>query len=281
MFKFGFSEETEDNSAKTSKTEDEKSSLDWLESEELNPSKSQAYQEMITPKYNFTNGFISISYVSAQDSIKNTSKDKSDLIELAEQLHSDLIPSKYEGGMKIWECTFPLIEYFIKEKVSFKGRKVLDLGCGAGLLGIYALLQEALVTFQDYNAEVIESVTYPNVLLNTTGKTEEELKKISKFFMGDWASFVELLLKEVESEEDKYDVILSSETIYNAENHWKLLLVLKKLLKHTGVAYPLFIQMKTKTFYFGVGGGLRQFEKKLEAEGCFESSVCWKSSEGS
>ncbi|KAK2543127.1 hypothetical protein Q9966_002936 [Columba livia] len=31
--------------------------------------------------------------------------------------HSDLIPGVYEGGLKIWECTFDLIDYFSEAKI--------------------------------------------------------------------------------------------------------------------------------------------------------------------
>lgn len=48
----------------------------------------------------------------------------------------DLIIGVYEGGLKIWECIFDFLVYFIKVKVKFVGKKVLDFGCGLGLLGI-------------------------------------------------------------------------------------------------------------------------------------------------
>lgn len=69
----------------------------------------------------------------------------------AETSHSDLLAGVYEGGLKVWECTFDLLNYLQSQNVSFTGKKVLDLGCGVGLLGIFALLKEAsLVCFQDY-----------------------------------------------------------------------------------------------------------------------------------
>lgn len=53
--------------------------------------------------------------------------------------------------MKIWECTLDLLEYLEKENLKFQGLNVLDLGCGSGLLGIYALSRGASsVHFQDY-----------------------------------------------------------------------------------------------------------------------------------
>lgn len=83
--------------------------------------------------------------------------DQSDDISCAEQHHSDLIAGIYEGGAKIWECTETLADYLTamseaKSVVSeFQGATVLDLGCGAGVLGILALQNGAsTVHFQDY-----------------------------------------------------------------------------------------------------------------------------------
>uniref|UniRef100_UPI00398E57CC histidine protein methyltransferase 1 homolog n=1 Tax=Pristiophorus japonicus TaxID=55135 RepID=UPI00398E57CC len=77
----------------------------------------------------------------------------------------DRVPGLYEGGRKVWECTYDLLAYL--GGLELRGRRVLDLGCGAGLLGIAALRQRAAeVHFQDYNAAVIEGVTIPNVALS-------------------------------------------------------------------------------------------------------------------
>jgi ribosomal protein L11 methylase PrmA len=58
------------------------------------------------------------------------------------------------GGFKIWECTFDLLGYLDthqNENCIGPGSKILDLGCGSGLLGLYALRKGAeSVVFQDY-----------------------------------------------------------------------------------------------------------------------------------
>ena len=55
------------------------------------------------------------------------------------------------GGLKIWECTLDLMEYILKGEIKFDGLKVLDLGCGSGLLGILSYCRgAAAVHFQDY-----------------------------------------------------------------------------------------------------------------------------------
>lgn len=69
----------------------------------------------------------------------------------AESSHSDLLSGVYEGGLKVWECTYDLLNHLEKENINFCDKNVLDLGCGAGLLGIYALSKGAsFVAFQDY-----------------------------------------------------------------------------------------------------------------------------------
>lgn len=78
-------------------------------------------------------------------------------VDCAEKSNSDLVPGIYEGGAKIWECTHDLGEYLIKTDENndcilddFKNKVVLDLGCGAGILGLLALQRAKCVHFQDY-----------------------------------------------------------------------------------------------------------------------------------
>ncbi|GAB5360338.1 hypothetical protein AAMO2058_000618900 [Amorphochlora amoebiformis] len=98
---------------------------------------------------------------------------------------SDLEPRVYEGGFKVWECALDLIEFLshLKGKQTIKrrkidgtspssshkfvGKRILDLGCGHGLPGIFsAKVGASHVAFQDLNREVLHHVTIPNVLKN-------------------------------------------------------------------------------------------------------------------
>lgn len=64
----------------------------------------------------------------------------------------DIIPGVYEGGCKVWECTLDLLKFMSENNINLEGKKVLDIGCGHGLLGIAALLGGAACCyFQDYN----------------------------------------------------------------------------------------------------------------------------------
>ncbi|KAG0313283.1 hypothetical protein BGZ97_010328, partial [Linnemannia gamsii] len=235
---------------------------------------------------------------------------------------SDLVKGVYEGGLKTWECALDLVAYLADQKHNYDGQKVLELGCGSALPGIYVLTQSntVQVDFQDYNDQVLKFVTLPNVLLNThvrpdqqpqdeeeeeevqekpepkeprgegdEGEEEDDeeeedpepeknpddgdfdnieldlpdsdeerlalMKKVeaqSRFFLGDWSGLVDLL--GFKSDEDKYDLILTSETIYAEESHQKLYATIKSSLRRGGKAL-----VAAKTFYFGVGGDILSF----------------------
>ncbi|XP_008580290.1 PREDICTED: histidine protein methyltransferase 1 homolog [Galeopterus variegatus] len=197
--------------------------------------------------------------------------------------HSDLITGVYEGGLKIWECTFDLLSYFTKDKVKFAGKKVLDLGCGSGLLGIIAFKRGAKeIHFQDYNSMVIDEVTLPNVVANSTLEDEEnsinepEVKRCRKskvaqelykcrFFSGEWSEFCKLVLSS-DKLFVKYDLILTSETIYNPDYYNTLHQIFLRLLDRNGR-----VLLASKAHYFGVGGGVHLFQKFVEERDVFET----------
>lgn len=210
-----------------------------------------------------------------------------DIVSQSISSQSDLITGVYEGGLKIWECTFDLMQYLSEAEIQFAHKLVLDLGCGAGLLGIVALKRNAeRVHFQDYNSMVIEEITLPNVLVNydqcddndVGGITEPALKRCRKrgftqdmlskckFFSGEWSEFTELLLSNEFS--SKYDLILTSETIYNPDYYEALHDVLSRLLETNGCIY-----LATKAHYFGCGGGVLLFTKFIEEKNVFKSRI--------
>lgn len=177
--------------------------------------------------------------------------------------NSDLIPGTYEGGFKLWECTEDLLEHLRKNTIYFSGKSVLDLGCGTGLLGIFTLIAGAQnVDFQDFNKEVLTNTTMCNVLLNC-----EEKLKVCKYYSGDWKSFTEF-------NDETYDLILTSETIYNVNNYMKLIKLFEKKLKPSGC-----ILLIAKNYYFGVGGSISEFINYLKSSK-LKSDIIWNSTDG-
>lgn len=75
----------------------------------------------------------------------------------------------------------------------------------------------------------------PNVVLN---KEKQIVNSDQKFFCGDWESFCDLLINNEIKEDQKFDYIMTSETIYNTDNYGKLYNLFKQLLKANGRMYP-------------------------------------------
>ncbi|KAJ2797213.1 hypothetical protein H4R20_005264 [Coemansia guatemalensis] len=93
---------------------------------------------------------------------------------------TDVIRGVYEGGLKTWECSLDLLGYLAEHGASFessaKDLHVLELGCGTGLPSLHILknMPNARVCMQDYNRDVIELITIPNVLANTALSPDSE-----------------------------------------------------------------------------------------------------------
>lgn len=214
-----------------------------------------------------------IKYFSSSDILVNILKDLDDPDEYsvlkAEENHSDLIAGSYEGGLKIWECSYDLLNFI--EKFDFENKTVSDIGCGAGLIGILAVLKGATAIFQDYNKEVIKYITIPNLMLNFMDN--QAVAQSCSYFYGDWLSFSNLLKQE--SKVQTCDYIFTSETIYNKENYSKLHELFKTMLKDNGEIY-----LAAKSYYFGVGGGTNDFKDFIKKENVFHYEVVWKFSNG-
>lgn len=142
---------------------------------------------------------------------------------------SDLVAGEYEGGYKVWECSVDLSRYIAQHRSRMSNKRIIELGCGQGLAGITAMMCGGEVHFQDYDTDVIESLTIPVVLKNV-----ERMKDVCgtqsvtpRFFSGDWGTLGEVL--EGQCLSGTYDVVLTSETIYSLESMPRLLRCIKKV----------------------------------------------------
>uniref|UniRef100_A0A0D9XCW5 protein-histidine N-methyltransferase n=1 Tax=Leersia perrieri TaxID=77586 RepID=A0A0D9XCW5_9ORYZ len=210
--------------------------------------------------------------------------------------NSDLVPGKYEGGLKLWEGSLDLVKTLnsdIKEdRLLVGGKRVLEIGCGHGLPGIFAGLKGAsLVHFQDFNAEVLRCLTIPNVKANLLKESSQ--KKFTSgsvgFFAGDWSEIDSLLLrgdadldKSTDNHENNnayngYDIILMAETVYAISSLTNLYKLIKKCLRYPGGV----VYMAGKKHYFGVGGGTRQFVRLVTEDGAMQSNLLAEVADGS
>lgn len=120
----------------------------------------------------------------------------------------------------------------------------------------------------------MEYITYANILLNldeslTEAEKLKYLEEKTSLYSGDWSHFSDLT-----KESEKYDVILTSETIYNIDNQQKLLDTFASRLKPDGI-----VLIAAKSYYFGVGGGLDQFVEKIREGNVFLSESVWHAEE--
>lgn len=200
----------------------------------------------------------------------------------------DIQRNVYEGGFKLWECSYDLVDLirardYMQDKLIF-----LDMGCGSGLPSCFLFLHlltrgtPLKLILADFNYEVLRLVTLPNLLIHwastipleqlyalqnpdTTPKNDEfEVTEalIEKFLLdlssknveisfisGSWGhNFASLLSSSIP------DCILSSETIYSPETLPIFVETLLTLIGKNTTAY-----VAAKHYYFGVGGSVKDF----------------------
>ena len=106
-----------------------------------------------------------------------------------------------EFGNKVWATSLVLLDYLQKKPFELNGLRVLEIGCGWGLLGVYlSKFYSCKVTCTDLDEFVLPIAKYHAELNNTS----VEVKK---------ASFNELSLNFL----NKFDLILGAEVCYSEE----------------------------------------------------------------
>ena len=218
----------------------------------------------------------SVDFLLRGNAVSQNKHVLTDLIE-----HSDLSSGVYEGGFKIWECSIDLINFLKSSNVDVKDEDVLELGCGGGLPGIFCLLNGASsVCLQDFNEEVIDYFTIPNLFINVEKYNDSKLNRSeildlinyrTMLLSGDWNG-VHTLLK---TENKQYDMILSSETIYNTKNYPIFHDLICSCLRKGG--YGL---LANKSYYFGVGGSSKDFVEYVEKQGKLQCKIVHQITDG-
>lgn len=281
-FRFNFTANNEEDN--TSAVEDSKK---YIQGSELVANNEIKTLQVIGETIAIPNSNVKMFKRNVNDikfEIASTEEDGDNMIATAVLQQTDIIPGVYEGGLKTWECSIDLVKYLSEQPNElFENKSVVELGCGSALPGVYCLTRGAKVDFQDYNQEILSLVTIPNVLINTvnipaegdiakngTFETEIEFSSIdpskTRFWYGDWDSLSDLY----QSQNKKYDVILTSETIYSVEYHQRLYKIIKNSLNPNGVVF-----IAAKANYFGCSGSLYQFLDLVEKDKAFSCEVVY------
>ncbi|KAF4028551.1 Lysine methyltransferase [Phytophthora infestans] len=187
---------------------------------------------------------------------------------------SDVETGVYEGGFKLWECAVDLVKFVetqLRQGKLTMPPSVLELGCGHGLPGIHALQRGAdRVVFSDYNKEVLELTTCPNVHQNA-----QELYNKAEFYAGAWTGMSQYM-KDVEHQTEdqmQFDLILTAETIYTEKVAVELFQTIKRHLRRSPNARAL---VAAKKYYFGTNGSAQHFVGLVQADGVFRAETLWE-----
>ncbi|KAI7885587.1 hypothetical protein K492DRAFT_123659 [Lichtheimia hyalospora FSU 10163] len=109
--------------------------------------------------------------MAMQDTLGSDDAEEKKIVNMLDlNSNSDLVRGVYEGGFKTWECSLDLTEYLAKlPKEQVTNKRVLELGCGSALPSLFLLQHDSSnhVDVLDYNEQVIQYITLPNILLNT------------------------------------------------------------------------------------------------------------------
>ena len=266
MFKFNFNVNNDEESIESSDSLNLKQQdsipdipcgiVDFKELDTLSSDNERLDSKFFKKLYLDEGIFIEYFYIE-NSNLLNLIKNNEDLIEITKT--HDLVNGKYEGGFKVWECSIDLANYLYK-KYSFNNNSeefsILELGCGHALPSLSFLkriknsnIKVLNIYLQDYNRDCIELITYLNVKKFLVENADFKIKELNiKFLYGDWKSIETLVPMEM------FDLILTSETIYNCLYYKSLLDLCKHALKPN-----CCILLAAKTYYFGCGGNLHEF----------------------
>lgn len=210
----------------------------------------------------------------------------------------DLRKNVYEGGFKLWECLYDLVDQLDvlnKSGELAKHDSFMELGSGTSLPSCYLLMlllqdgrKNKTLVLSDFNYEVLRLVTVPNLIIHWASTldpkllysmmdpsvplTNEELlltpALLDYFVLLLAQKSIELSFISGAWGEDfckiaspfKTDLVLSSETIYSLET---LPVVLDVLLTLLAEKEHYLALVAAKYYYFGVGGSIKEFTDKL------------------
>lgn len=194
---------------------------------------------------------------------------------------TDLKKNSYEGGFKVWEGSFDVIDKLANLP---KCNSVIELGAGTALPSGFLLFNHFKsqnnglnLVVSDFNFDVLRLVTLPNLLINWYMARKEPVNEFRvdellisefesdlhnfqvnlSFISGSWGgNFLNLV------QHTKFDLIITCETIYSPESIPLVADMITSLLQDNSLAL-----VGAKNYYFGVGGSVNEFVSYISNSG--------------
>ncbi|KAK6204992.1 uncharacterized protein RJT21DRAFT_12371 [Scheffersomyces amazonensis] len=157
-------------------------------------------------------------------------------------------------GHLLWNAGIFTADYLDKNAVDLvKNKKILELGAASGLPGLVSALNDAkLVVSTDYpDPDLLSHIQYNFDLLNEQYKGQLSKYIVKGYIWGNNVGPIlypkeeedkELSDKEISEveDEDKFDLIILSDLVFNHTEHHKLLTTCRKTLKKDGKCLVVF-----------------------------------------
>ncbi|KAI2509988.1 methyltransferase [Fragilaria crotonensis] len=215
---------------------------------------------------------VQLSDVQSLVKVLNPATSDEMIVDEIEREGTDIIPGRYEGGLKIWECSLDLCRYIWSQRDCMKVGYALEIGCGHGLPGCLLLRlgiqsgSPTKVLFADLNDFVLTGVTIPNVILNTKGFPLDHVANSVVLGAGDWLEMSRRLAQgnhEIPQlpSGGRFHLVLAAETTYTTESSEDTATLLAKHVAIDGMGL-----VATKRYYFGCGGGSDALRDSLSAQ---------------
>ena len=118
---------------------------------------------------------------------------------------------------------------------------------------------------------VLQRATAPNVFENT--EHHETLRSGAHFVDGDFRSAAQMISATFGAK--SCHVILTAESIYNDNSAQQLLQAIDLCLTQQGS-----VMLAAKSYYFGVGGSVASFKKRVDTDGRFSWQVLTRIDDG-
>lgn len=131
--------------------------------------------------------------------------------------HKDVIDENIPYWAELWPASIGISSYIVEEKLIFKGKAVLEIGCGLGLAGICAKYVGAKVLMTDYLEEALE-IACENWKLNF-----DDAPNVIQF---DWRK---------PDLKQQFDIVIGSDILYDQANFPFLLKLFSEIIQDDGI----------------------------------------------